>query len=466
MKWFTERLTLKMRITLWAALIVLFLMACLTVAMIAAGERMVRFHSRAMLSEIVRSTFEYIEGGTDGLDFDQHLEGSVQNVYLSVYDLEADPAERPLFGKVPSGFDASTPFFPNQFRTVEGSEGSKDDWYVLDQYRRFEGGDGAWVRGVLSTSADQSAFDSMIRVALLLMPVIVIAVGAGSYVLVAWGFRPMGRMAEVAGRVADGSDLSERMGLGEGRDELHRLAAAFDAMLGRLQESFEREQQFSSDVSHELRTPTTVMISQCEYALEQARTLEEARAALSTLLSQAERMSALIGQLLSLSRLGKGREKLDIERIDLSELAELVADQISESAAEKRISVHTRIEPGLMVDGDETMLMRLILNLMDNAVRYGRQGGRVTLTLKRQGDAVAGSVADDGIGIAPEHLSKIWDRLYQVDPARASGGIGLGLPMVRHIAEAHGGNVSVESVPGQGSVFSFTLPLAPPDPPA
>lgn len=460
--WFTERLTLKMRITLWAALIVLCLMASLTTAMIAAGGRLVRAHSRDMMSEVLQDTAQdlLLSDGRpafrEGADFLDH------GIFLSVYTAGRAPEEGLLFGRIPAGFDLSLPFSPGLFRTVQGGQ---DEWYVLDRPQSLGAGTSVWIRGALSTASDRSAFDSMIHVALILVPVIMVIVGAGSYLLVAWGFRPMGQMAEAAGRVIDGSDLSERMGLGEGRDELHRLAAAFDAMLERLQASFEREQQFSSDVSHELRTPTAVMISQCEYALEQAKDLDEAKAALSTVLAQAERMSALIGQLLSLSRVGRGREKLDIERIDLSELAELVADQVSESAEERRISIHTRIEPGLMVDGDETMLMRLILNLMENAVRYGREGGRATLTLRRQGDAVVGSVADDGIGIAPEHLSRIWDRLYQVDPARASGGIGLGLPMVRHIAEAHGGSVAVESTLGQGSVFSFTLPLAPPEGP-
>ncbi|MFR3226894.1 MAG: sensor histidine kinase, partial [Blautia massiliensis (ex Durand et al. 2017)] len=123
------------------------------------------------------------------------------------------------------------------------------------------------------------------------------------------------------------------------------------------------------------------------------------------------------------------------------------------------IALHTEIEPGVLVQGDETLLMRLFINLLENGIRYGRPGGWLRLTLRRDGDAAVAVVADNGIGIAPENLEHIWQRFWQADPARSGGGAGLGLAMVRWIAEAHGGTVTVESTVGEGSAFTFTMPV-------
>ena len=138
----------------------------------------------------------------------------------------------------------------------------------------------------------------------------------------------------------------------------------------------------------------------------------------------------------------------------------LVAETLAEQAAAQDIAVQTDLAPGVAVQGDETLLMRMLINLGENAVRYGRPGGQVRLTLQcRDGQAV-GTVQDDGVGIAPENQEKIWQRFWQADPARSGGGAGLGLAMVRWIARAHGGDVTVQSAPGAGSTFTWRIPCA------
>ena len=168
--------------------------------------------------------------------------------------------------------------------------------------------------------------------------------------------------------------------------------------------------------------------------------------------------TALLSQLLMLARADKGRQVVQREPVDLSELVEMVAETEAEQAKARNITVQTELEPGVMVQGDETLLMRLLINLTENAIRYGRPGGQVKLTLRRQDGVAVGTVEDDGIGIAPEDLDKIWQRFWQADPARSGGGAGLGLSMVRWIAQAHGGRVTVQSEPGKGSIFTFFLP--------
>ena len=268
---------------------------------------------------------------------------------------------------------------------------------------------------------------------------------------------PVRRIAQTAQEISAGNDLSRRIALGEGRDEIYALAAEFDHMFERLQAAFEAEKQFASDASHELRTPTSIILSQCEDALENADTLDQARSALSAVLDQAEKMAALISQLLLLARTTGSRQRLNLERVDLSELTTVVAEQMEETARVRNISIETEIQPDLVVQGDETMLMRLLMNLMENGIKYGRQDGWLRVTLSGNEQWVTGTIEDNGIGIAPEHLDKVWNRFWQADPARSTQGAGLGLSMVKWIAEAHGGSVQVQSTLGKGTSFTFTL---------
>lgn len=268
----------------------------------------------------------------------------------------------------------------------------------------------------------------------------------------------MRRITQTAREISEGDDLSRRIGLGEGRDEIYTLAAEFDKMFARLEEAFEREKQFTSDASHELRTPTAIIISQCEYTIEQAETLDEAKKALEAVLDQAERIARLLSQLLMLTRADKNHKKLNLETVDLSELTTMVAEQQQESADIRGISIQTNIQPGLIIQGDETMLMRMLINLMDNGIKYGREGGWLKVELRLEDGMIFGSVMDNGVGIAPEHLDKVWNRFWQGDPARGGNGAGLGLSMVKWIVEAHGGSVNVRSTLGEGTEFTFVLP--------
>ncbi|WP_337366363.1 HAMP domain-containing sensor histidine kinase [Phascolarctobacterium sp.] len=214
-------------------------------------------------------------------------------------------------------------------------------------------------------------------------------------------------------------------------------------------------------MKHELRTPTSVIIAQAECGLQQPDAASKQQA-LEGVLQQAKKMSKLVNQLLQLARADWHKEALHLERFDLSELTEIVAAETKALAAAREITLTTTIEPGIMVIADQTLLMRVWLNLLDNAVKYGRRQGQVRLTLSKSGNSAVGTVTDDGIGISAAELPKIWKRFYRVDAARSRSevnGSGLGLAMVKWMVESHGGTVTAASVPGEGSVFTFTIPL-------
>ena len=449
-----RKLSIKLRVTLWFTLfMVVIVAACLGFLFAMGAQEAARSAQNQVLDAVVEALDE-IEYDDGRIEIDDDLEYFNDGVYISVYSTEGAL----MYGRLPSAYLMEEAFSDGRIRSVD--DGS-DTWYVYDILHSVGPDIRVWVRGVISYSRTSSTLVSMIRLAAAVFPALVLLAAAGGYLLVNRAFRPVRQIAEAADRINDGNDLSRRIGLKKGRDEIYTLAMTFDRMFDRLQVSFEREKQFTSDVSHELRTPTAVIISQCEYALEEARTLDEAKDALSTVLDQAERMSSMIGQLLTLSRADRGQNQLHLELINLSELTMMVAEQAQELAEKSAISVETQIEPDLLIHGDETMLMRMLLNLTENGIKYGRPGGHLRVRLSQTADScVRGEIQDDGIGISPEHLPKIWDRFYQVNPARSSSdsGVGLGLPMVKYIAEAHGGSITAESREGEGTTFIFTLP--------
>ncbi len=438
-----KRLSIKLRVTLWFTLFMMMIVAaCLIFLFAMAGQEASR-STREQILDAVADALDEIEYDHGVLEINDDLEYFNDGAYLSIYNSQGGL----LYGRLPSAYLMEEAFSDGQMRSVSDDSGT---WYVYDVL--FQAGPyPIWVRGVMSYSRISSALVSMMKLAAGVFPALVLLAAAGGYLLVNRAFRPVRRITEAAERINDGKDLSRRIGLKEGRDEIHTLAMTFDRMFDRLQVSFEREKQFTSDVSHELRTPAAVIISQCEYALEDAETVDETKEALHAVLEQARRMSSMISQLLTLSRADRGHEQLHLELINLSELTMMVAEQAEEMAEKSHISVETDIQPDLLIHGDETMLMRMLLNLMENGIKYGRPGGHLQVKLSQTADGhIQGEIRDNGIGIPPEHLPKIWDRFYQVNPARSSSdtGVGLGLPMVKYIAEAHGGKIWAESTAG------------------
>lgn len=238
-------------------------------------------------------------------------------------------------------------------------------------------------------------------------------------------------------------------------------ACVFDSMFDQIETAFNNEKQFTSDVSHELRTPISVIISQAEYGLSKSLTTSEYRACLETILAKGEKTSQLIGSLLEISRAANAKAILVKEPLNLAELCDVVIEELAESAEERGVHLNTKMDRDIIINGDQTQLLRLVINLVSNAIAHGKENGFVMLELHCNQNNINLSVSDDGAGIAPEYLDKIFNRFYQVNPARSghlSEHSGLGLSMVKMIAEAHGGVVRVHSTPNVGSTFVVSFP--------
>lgn len=401
------------------------------------------------------------------------------DIYLSLYDEN----RYLLYGKIPYGFNADPELADGNLRVIQDAE-NRQEWYVYDLPFRLDGEHIVYVRGITSITEAEASFAVTVRFALILFPLLIVVTALIGYRFTRRTLLPVRRITETVQKIRADGDLSRRVGMPEtgrkgmpetgndavtgkfsarrkSRDEIARLAETFDGMLGEMEEAFEREKRFTSDVAHELRTPVAVILAQCGECLRDETLPERQRQELEVIERKAREISDTIGSLLFLTRADQGRQALQREMVNIGELTRLAAAQ-EEFLAEEReqdVEIVCEMPEELWVFVDETLYIRMISNLISNAVFYGRRKGHVWISLREENGRVVGSVRDDGIGISREDLPHIWERFYRADSARSEGNhSGLGLPLVQWIVEAHGGRIRVRSELGKGSEFTFILP--------
>ncbi len=290
-------------------------------------------------------------------------------------------------------------------------------------------------------------------------PIGLLLAGGGGWLLARRALRPVDRMTETARRLS-AEHLAARLEDTGANDELSRLARTLNEMLERLDTSFHQIRQFSADASHELQTPLTVLKGEIEVALRNPRTPEEYQRILKSALEEIDRVARLVEGLLLLARADAGVLRMDLQPVDLAQLVEDVYAQVKVLADTRNVSLFLGEMEPLSIRGDCERLRRVLLNLVDNAIKYTPPGGRVTISLQREGEWASLRVTDTGIGLAPEDRQKIFERFFRSAEARSrsEGGAGLGLCIARSIVEAHGGKIQVKSSPGLGSTFTVLLP--------
>jgi two-component system OmpR family sensor kinase len=290
----------------------------------------------------------------------------------------------------------------------------------------------------------------------------VVAAWLVSRILARTWLRSVDAAVDSARRIGAGETLRERLFVPKDEDEVARLAGAFNELLDRLESAHANQQRFLADASHELRTPLTVLRGEIEVALRRERPAEEYREVLESSREEIERLARLTENLLSLARSDAGEAVAAPEPVDLAEVCRKVVDSLANRATSKRIGLSVEETGPVIVSGDSLALERIVLNLVENAIRYSPAGETVTLRTQTTDKEAVLTVSDTGPGIAPEHLPHLFERFYRVDKARARehGGAGLGLAIVEALVHAHGGRVSVASEVGQGTVFTLSLPLA------
>ena len=314
----------------------------------------------------------------------------------------------------------------------------------------------ALVQVAQSLAGVQDVLSRLLFTLAISVPLLVVIAGGGGYVLARRALAPIDQITRTARRIS-AEDLSARLHLPPTDDEVGRLAQTFDAMLARLDESFRRERQFTSDASHELRTPLTAMQTILGAMRAQRRTVDEYEQALSDLAEETDRLRTLTESLLHLAR-SETSTSAAFETVDLTTLLRDVAEALRPLADAKGLTLRCDIPDALSLDGDPDALVRLFVNVCDNAIKYTERGG-VTLTACRDdGDhVVVVTIVDTGIGISAEHLPRVFDRFFRADPARGTSGAGLGLAIAREVARSHQGRIDIRSAPGGGTIVTVHL---------
>jgi len=302
----------------------------------------------------------------------------------------------------------------------------------------------------------QDTLQRLLAALLISIPVLVCTAAVGGYVLAARALTPIDTITRTARRISAAEDLHARLHLPPTDDEVGRLAATFDTMLDRLDASFQRERQFTADASHELRTPLAAIEAILGVIREQRRTPEDYEHALDDLTEQTHRLRGMADDLLHLAH-GEAHQTLVRATVDLTMLLQDVTDSLAPMAEAKGLNMSLDAPPQLLVCGDSDGLIRLFVNLLDNAIKYTECGGITVRTLIGNGSTDV-IVADSGIGIATEQLPRVFDRFYRVETSRTTHGAGLGLAIAQDIARAHGGTITIQSTLGTGTTFTVRLP--------
>lgn len=451
--------TIRVRLTLWYVALLAVMLAAFSAFLCANLSR--RLHadadrSLALDAQRVIATLDVKEGrpalgeGSDSLGA-----GTVVAIY--------DAAGRHLLARS----DAPLTPSPSPQALLDAAEGHR----TLATARAPDGSvwrvlttpavEGHRQVAILQLARSQRDIEAVLGQLVLLVgiavPATLVLAIVGGVFLAGRALDPVERIIRTAERIG-AEDLSRRLHFG-GSDELSRFAGTFDRMLDRLQAAFQRQRQFTADASHELRTPLAMIGSQIDLALERPRDAEEYRAVLTSLREDTTRLTQLTNELLSLARADAGQHALDLEPLDLATVVEDVVTTMRPLAQNAGVELAHRTETGLLVSGDQTRLTQVLVNLIDNGIRYAPAGGSVTVIAWREAKRIIVTVSDTGI-IEAEHLPHLFERFYRADAARArsAGGAGLGLAICKWIVEAHGGDIGVASVPGIGTIVTVHLP--------
>lgn len=466
-----NRLRIRTKITIWFAFAMIILAGLTLGCVLMISDNVVQKNIKDSLVETVSDNIDEVEyyhdkadANPDGdrdvyiqyqhgyLEIDDDYLDEMNGIYTTLYNENATL----LYGENPiAQATGKLAFSDNEIRSVS-YKGST--YYIYDRSLKGEGLKDLWLRGIVSRNQGARWMDSIVILSMWLIPALILLALAGGYFLAGRFLRPIQHMIQAASGIQQGQDLKKRIHLGKGQDELHQLADTFNSMMDRLEKSFQAEKQFTSDMSHELRTPVSVILSQCELSLEEEQDQQAYQDALHVIKRQGQKMSAMINDMLTMTRMEQRTDRIVMKELDFSLLCDTVCQDLC-LLHEKGIQLEYRLTKGIVVWGNEELLRRLLVNLISNAYRYGKENGHISVVLQKTGENVLLSVSDDGYGIGKEHIDHIWQRFYQADTSHTHQGSGLGLAMVQEIAQLHGGWMKVESEEGEGSCFSLHLPL-------
>jgi len=455
------RIPIRVKLTLWYVLLLAVTFSAFAVYLVARFQQSLRSAVDTSLQNTVSKTIasldekDYRETGM--LKFDRTAQTQIG---ISVFSMRLVS----LDGTVWDAYNASdrvADWGPMEAGvTSQKGSSEEDEWRILSRPILDSNGQTiGWAQAAHSIIPVIDAVEDLQGQLFLGIPLILLFAGFGGYFLASRALSPIEQITETAQKIT-AQNLSRKIDYKGSADEVGRLAQTFDQMLERLQTSFERERRFTGDAAHELRTPLTVLKGQIEVTLSRPRKTAEYEKNLLELLAQVDRLIRLSNALLFLSHSDQRQVLFEPAVINLRELLGALIEQIQPLAHEKELKVTAKIKEGFSVYGDGDYLIRLFMNLLENALKYTPAGGQINVTAAQEAGESRVTIHNTGPGIPQEHLEHLFERFYRVDADRSSqtGGSGLGLAIAHEIARLHGGRIEAHSESGQGVTFVVHLP--------
>ena len=433
-----ENFPITVKITLWYTAFIVILIAIMLTGSFTIADKMTGdLNQRELMESVVEMASEMVSNPDEFDDFDD-----------GIYFVKYNNAGIEMAGMSPRGFDLTLNFAENTVRTYE-KDGGK--FYYFD--KKINTPEGEWVRGIIPVNKLTNEVNRMLLIILISSPLLLLIIVYGGYKIIKKALNPVAKISGTASEIQKNGDFSKRIEIDEGKDEIHKMATAFNEMLNSLENSYIREKQFSSDVSHELRTPVSVILTESQYSLEYADTLEEAKDSFSVIQRQAKKMSELINQIMELSKIEK-QFIIPTKKINFSEIIEKILLDYKNLIDKKNIKISKEIEENIFIIGDKIMIERLLDNLLNNAMKFTKN--EIKIKLYSENENCILEVEDNGIGMSEEFKNLIWGRFYQINDSRnkkINKGFGLGLFLVSKIIEQHNAVINVESELNKGTKF-------------
>ena len=433
-----ENFPITVKITLWYTAFIVILIAIMLTGSFTVADKMTGdLNQRELMESVVEMASEMVSNPDEFDDFDD-----------GIYFVKYNNAGIEMAGMSPRGFDLTLNFSENTVKTYE-KDGGK--FYYFD--KKINTPEGEWVRGIIPVNKLTNEVNRMLLIILISSPLLLLIIVYGGYKIIKKALNPVAKISGTASEIQKNGDFSKRIEIDEGKDEIHKMATAFNEMLNSLENSYIREKQFSSDVSHELRTPVSVILTESQYSLEYADTLEEAKDSFSVIQRQAKKMSELINQIMELSKIEK-QIIIPTKKINFSEIIEKILLDYKNLIDKKNIKISKEIEENIFIIGDKIMIERLLDNLLNNAMKFTKN--EIKIKLYSENENCILEVEDNGIGMSEEFKNLIWGRFYQINDSRnkkINKGFGLGLFLVSKIIEQHNAVINVESDLNKGTKF-------------
>ncbi|QTL97746.1 HAMP domain-containing protein [Iocasia frigidifontis] len=451
---------IKVRLTFWyiiiLALVLIIFSGALHLSMKNYIIDRVRNQLQIQAEMVLEEAKEEEEEDYDEIFSDELEEELEEMVYKDIIRAFYNQAGELVLGE---NIENVTPKIINPSQSKFLIRGNGDDFVVVTVETKDKQGNIGYLRLASSLADEVATLNRLITILIFGIPLTLLLASGGGYFLAYKALKPIDQISRTAQAISH-SNLSKRIIAENDNDEIGRLTAILNDLLDRLEEAFSREKRFTSDASHELRTPIAIIRAHSEENLKEGRSLKECQHALEIIQKQTDYMSHLVGQLLLLARSDTKELSIENENLDLTELLEIVVEEMQELALRKGINLAMNIEQGLAIYGDQSMLTQLLINFLDNAIKYTPGGGKIYISAKVQNNQIKIVIKDTGIGISKEDQAYIFDRFYRADKSRsrASGGSGLGLSICQWIVKIHHGSIKIESEVNQGSTFTIFLP--------